>query len=161
MSRLQRFKSAHDDPHAGFEAALAEIRSGAKRGHWIWYVFPQLAGLGTSANARFFALDGESEANAYLQDPELRTRLLTIATAVAERLRAGSPLRSIMGSEIDAKKIVSSLTLFRHVSRRLSATEDHDDYEALATVADEVLTAAAAEGYSPCAHTLVRLRGSR
>ena len=70
VSTLHRFKAAQNSPHAGFQAALEEIRSGAKTGHWIWYVFPQLAGLGTSALSQTFAIEGREEAREFLRDPE-------------------------------------------------------------------------------------------
>ena len=156
---LERFRVAQDDPHAGFAAALDELRSGGKRGHWIWYVFPQIDGLGSSPQSQRFALQGQEEAEAYLRDPGLRARYLTIASTVAEQLRSRSApsLRALMGSEIDAVKLVSSLTLFRHVARTLQAREAHDDYAAIGEAADYVLTRAAEEGYPPCAHTLRRL----
>jgi len=162
VSRLDRFRAAQNSPYAGFEAALQEIRSGGKTGHWIWYIFPQLAGLGSSAASRTFAIDGEAEAVEFLQDPELRVRLLTIAEAVAEQIRTGRArsLGRLMGSEIDARKIVSSLTLFGHVASKLHIAEHLNEYSALAKAADEVLSAAASEGYSPCAYTLRRLRRS-
>ncbi len=142
--------------HGGFAEALAEIRAGAKTGHWIWYVFPQIAGLGRSSASQAYAIADEAEAIEYLQDAVLRARLLEITTAVAERLRTGRPgsLRTLMGSQIDALKVVSSLTLFGQIARRLDAQERLDAYEAMAAVADEVLGAAAAEGYPPCRHTL-------
>lgn len=157
---LERFRGAQDSPVDGFVAALAEIRSGGKRGHWIWYVFPQLEGLGTSAQARRFAIAGEDEAAAYLHDPELRSRLLAITNAVLEALRGGRArsLRALMGSEIDAVKVVSSLTLFRHVASALHARHRADEYAAVARAADAVLAIAAAEGHRPCAYTLARLR---
>jgi uncharacterized protein (DUF1810 family) len=174
MPRLDRFKRAQDDLHAGFESALEEIRAGRKRGHWIWYVFPQLDGLGMSSMARAYGIDGETEAVAYLRDPQLRERLLTITRAAAEQLSAGRPasssgdvgggtlrLSTLMGSEIDAKKLVSSLTLFAEVARRLAATaaadgEDADaanEYGSLAATAAEILTIASAQGYPRCAFT--------
>jgi uncharacterized protein (DUF1810 family) len=158
MSRLERFRSAQDARDDGFASALREIHAGGKRGHWIWYVFPQLAGLGMSPRAQFYALDGEDETVEYLQDPVLRSRLLTIARAVATQLRAGTPLLALMGSAIDAKKIVSSLTLFGHVAKKLRSAKSGIDDDSLADVADEVLAAAAREGYPPCAFTLEHLR---
>jgi uncharacterized protein (DUF1810 family) len=157
---LERFRGAQDSPVDGFVDALEEIRSGGKRGHWIWYVFPQLEGLGTSAQARRFALAGEDEAAAYLHDPELRSRLLTITNAVLDAMRSGRApsLRALMGSEIDAVKVVSSLTLFRHVASALHARHRDDQYAAVARAADDVLAIAAAEGYPPCAYTLARVR---
>jgi len=159
MSRLERFREAQSSERAGFAAALAELRSGGKQGHWIWYVFPQIEGLGTSGMTQAFALD-EDEAAEYLRDPELRSRLLTITEVVADQLRSGrvSSLPSLMGSDIDARKIVSSMTLFAHVARRLHDVEGLDAYAAVADVADDVLAIAAAQGYPPCAHTLRRLR---
>jgi hypothetical protein len=115
MSRLDRFKRAQDDRHAGFESALGEIRSGGKRGHWIWYVFPQLDGLGMSSTAREYAIHGEAEAAAYLRDRQLRARLLSITRAVAEQLPAGGSasggkmlrLSTLMGSEIEKACVVA------------------------------------------------------
>jgi uncharacterized protein (DUF1810 family) len=154
MERLERFKSAQNSPDAGFESALEEIRAGRKRGHWIWYVFPQLSGLGASGMSRAYAIEGEQEAAEFLHDAELRSRLLTISRAVADRLRSGrASLAALMGSEIDAQKLVSSLTLFGDVARKLHGFEGGVEYDALARVADEVLAAAAAQGYPPCAYT--------
>ena len=59
---LDRFIDAQDRPHGGYADALAEIRSGAKTGHWIWYVFPQLYGLGTSSQSRAYGVRGVAEA---------------------------------------------------------------------------------------------------
>ena len=162
-SNVQRFKEAQASPHSGFQAALKEIQSGAKRGHWIWYVFPQLEGLGLSPLAQAFAIHGRGEAAAFLRDPELRTRLLTMTVAVADQLRAGgaTSLRVLMGSDIDARKLVSSLTLFRQVAREFGGLEPGDEFAALANAADEVLAHAAADGYPPCAYTLQYLASSR
>ena len=140
MSRLDRFREAQNSPRAGFESALDELRSGGKSGHWICYVFPQLSGLGTSGPSRTFAIDGEHEAIEFLRDSELRSRLLTIATAVAEQLRTGISLRTLMGSGIDATKVVSSLTLFGQVARKLHGIEGDVAYSSMAEVANEVFT---------------------
>ena len=164
MPRLERFKSAQDSSHVGFESALEEIRTGGKSGHWIWYIFPQLSGLGSSGLSRSFAIDGEEEAAEFLRDSELRSRLLIIATAVADQLktRKTTSLHALMGSDTDARKVVSSLTLFGRVARNLHAAEGIDSYDAMARVADQVLAIAKSEGYPPCAYTLRRMRdGSR
>ena len=154
MSRLERFKTAQESPGSGFDTALAEIRAGRKRSHWIWYIFPQLAGLGGSASSRTFAIEGEDEAEEYLRDPLLRARLLEITAAAAGQLQDGTTsLAELMGSEIDAQKLVSSMTLFGIVARKLHGIEGLDEYEALADVADQVLTAAASQGYPACAIT--------
>lgn len=157
MPGLERFRSAQAATHGGFDAALAEIRAGGKRGHWIWYIFPQLAGLGGSPMSAHYAIADEAEAIDYLRDPDLRARLLTITTALAERLRSRQPasLRALMGSDIDARKIVSSLTLFQCVAE---TPNDDPSYEQLAKVADDVLAIAATEGYPRCEFTLRQLR---
>jgi uncharacterized protein (DUF1810 family) len=161
MAHLDRFKKAQDSPQSGFVAALDEIRAGAKRGHWIWYVFPQIRGLGTSHLTEVFAIDSADEAIGFLRDPLLRSRLLTITEAVAEQLRRGTPLRALMGSDIDARKLVSSLTLFGFVAGTLSDSEGDEEYKSLAAVSDDVLALAESQGYPRCAYTLGRIRGTR
>jgi uncharacterized protein (DUF1810 family) len=153
-SRLQRFKDAQDQSVAGFSTALSEIRAGGKRSHWIWYVFPQLSGMGYSSASRTYGLDGVSEAAAYLRDPVLRSRLVTIATAVVEQLDGGMTLIDLMASSIDVTKLISSMTLFQHVANRLFEAEGLDEYESLARAAAKILERAAAEGYPPCHFTL-------
>ena len=162
MGPLGRFRAAQNAPDSGFEAALREIRSGAKTGHWIWYVFPQLQGLGSSPMSQAYALADAAEAAGYLRDPELRERLLTITAAVAEQLATrGRTLRALMGSEVDARKLVSSLTLFEHVAATLHREDGLEDHATLARLAGDVLTAAASEGYARCAFTLGRLAAPR
>jgi uncharacterized protein (DUF1810 family) len=162
MPGLERFKQAQDRSDSGFESALAEIQSGCKHGHWIWYVFPQLSGLGASMPSQIYGISDLAEAAAYLRDPVLRTRLLTMTAAVAARIDSGTgvSLETLMGSSIDVKKLVSSLTLFGNVARQLHATEGLaalGAYESLARVADEVLAVAVSEGYPPCQYTVARL----
>jgi uncharacterized protein (DUF1810 family) len=159
-SRLQRFKDAQGQPVSGFETALSEIRAGGKRSHWIWYVFPQLAGLGRSAAAQTYALDDVAEARDYLRDPLLRARLLTIATAVAGHIdqQGGPSLEHMMGSSIDVAKLVSSMTLFGAIAKQLQAADALDEYASIARAAETILAAAAAEGYPPCQFTQNRLR---
>lgn len=157
MSRLARFREAQNSSPGGFKAALDELRAGRKRGHWIWYVFPQISGLGTSGASLTFAIDSQEEATEFLRDSELCSRLLAIANVVAEQLRTGKPLRALMGSDIDAKKVVSSLTLFANVAKKVDDLERSDAVSQIAKVADEVLALAASQGYPPCAYTLRRL----
>ena len=76
MYDLNRFLSAQRRDYA---AALREIRSGRKRSHWIWYIFPQVAGLGMSSTSQFYAISGLDEARAYLSEPTLRAHLLESA----------------------------------------------------------------------------------
>lgn len=103
---LARFVDAQRDSYA---AALAELRGGAKRSHWIWYVFPQIAGLGSSAMARTYALADLAEARAYLAHPVLGARLLDSVDALLEH--RGGDIAAILGG-IDAMKLRSSMTLF-------------------------------------------------
>lgn len=102
---LERFRRAQAPI---WEQALAELRAGAKRGHWMWFVFPQLAGLGRSETARFYGLDGLAEARAYLADPVLRARLVEACAAV---VGAPGTAEAILGP-VDALKLRSSATLF-------------------------------------------------
>jgi uncharacterized protein (DUF1810 family) len=154
VSHLDRFKHAQSKPHSGFTSALAELQAGRKTGHWIWYVFPQLAGLGRSEVSQIYGIVDIAEATDYLRDAVLRGRLLAAATAVAARQRAGVPLSRLMGEPIDVVKLVSSLTLFGHIARNLNAAEPNDDYRLLADAAREILAGAESEGYPPCRYTL-------
>ena len=111
---LDRFHAAQSagSPSA-HDRALAELRAGSKRSHWIWFVLPQLAGLGRSAMAERYGIAGLAEARAYLADPILRQRLEAVIAVIDEQLhQPGQSLEHLMGSGLDAAKTVSSLTLF-------------------------------------------------
>ncbi|MFI7586141.1 DUF1810 domain-containing protein [Spongisporangium articulatum] len=97
-----------------FERAVAEVRAGEKRSHWMWFVFPQVAGLGMSATSRRYAISGRAEAVAYLAHPVLGRRLLECCEAVAG-LPPGTSAERVFGS-VDALKLRSCLTLFETVS---------------------------------------------
>jgi uncharacterized protein (DUF1810 family) len=105
---LERFVTAQD---AGgtYDRATAELRRGRKTGHWMWFVFPQIAGLGHSQTSRRFAISSLQEAEAYLRHPVLGPRLLECARLVAEA--QGRDAEQIFGG-IDAQKLRSSMTLF-------------------------------------------------
>jgi uncharacterized protein (DUF1810 family) len=151
---LTRFLHAQDQGSA-FAAALAELRAGAKRGHWIWFVFPQLRGLGVSPMADHFGIEGREEAQAYLGHPVLRSRLREAMAVVRDQLAArGASLRHLMGSHIDALKLVSSLTLFERVARTLHAVEPCRELAELAAMAGDILDIANAQGYPRCRFTL-------
>jgi uncharacterized protein (DUF1810 family) len=105
---LERFLDAQDRGGT-YEAAVAELRSGRKRSHWMWFVFPQIAGLGHSATARRYAISSLDEAKAYLAHPVLGPRLVESARIVAGL--QGSSAEDIFGG-IDAMKLRSSMTLF-------------------------------------------------
>lgn len=115
---LQRFVGAQSD---AYERAVAELRGGRKRTHWMWFVFPQLKGLGRSATAFRYGITGIDEARAYLAHPVLGPRLLECA-AVLEQLDAGLTASDIFGSPDDVK-LRSSLTLFAHASEPGSVFE--------------------------------------
>jgi len=104
--RLVRFLREQQGEH---ESVLGELLSGRKTGHWIWYVFPQVAGLGRSALSRQFAISGLDEARAYLAHPVLRARLVECFEALLS-VPDGSA-DEILGS-LDAAKVRSSATLF-------------------------------------------------
>jgi uncharacterized protein (DUF1810 family) len=105
---LQRFVDAQRD---SYDQALAELRAGSKRTHWMWFVFPQIAGLGRSATAQHFAISGLDEARAYLDHPVLGPRLEQSAQALLD-IDTTDPV-ALLGS-IDAQKLRSSMTLFAH-----------------------------------------------
>ena len=152
MFDLDRFRKAQEG-HPGFAEAMRELRAGAKRSHWIWYVFPQLRGLGTSPMAVRYGLDGVEEATAYLRDTGLSMSLALATQLVADQINAGVPLDVLMGSENDVRKLVSSMTLFGHVARAEHAYRPFPAVGVVAHGAEEILRAAAAQGYPRCAFT--------
>ncbi|MGT2427215.1 DUF1810 domain-containing protein [Amnibacterium kyonggiense] len=105
---LTRFRTAQD-AHGAFDEALAELRAGRKRTHWMWFVFPQLAGLGRSQTAVYFAIPDLGAARRYLADPALGPRLVEAAAAAADAPAASA--ETLLGG-IDAMKLRSSMTLF-------------------------------------------------
>jgi len=109
---LRRFVDAQDQANT-YEHALGELRAGRKRSHWIWFVFPQIAGLGHSPMARTYAITSLAEAGAYLDHPVLGPRLLECARALLA-VTDGSAVE-ILG-EVDAVKLRSSMTLFAAAS---------------------------------------------
>jgi uncharacterized protein (DUF1810 family) len=103
---VQRFLDAQKQD---YETALAEIRSGRKQSHWIWYIFPQIAGLGYSSISRHYAIANLDEAKEYLAHPLLRARLIEISEALLHLNRNNAT--EIMGYPDDLK-LRSSMTLF-------------------------------------------------
>jgi uncharacterized protein (DUF1810 family) len=150
-SGLGRFLTAQADGE--FDSALAEIEAGRKRSHWIWFVFPQIQGLGTSQMSQTYAIAGRDEAVAYLQHPVLSARLMNIAEAAAAQTAKGVPLTMLMGSAVDAAKLVSSMTLFAAVTRGMPEHQQTAVTAAIANAADVILTAAASQGFARCGHT--------
>src|SRR5207237_2349067 len=109
---LQRFVTAQDSGGT-YERAAAELRAGRKASHWMWFVFPQIAGLGYSPTARAYAITSLAEARAYLAHPVLGARLTECAGVLAG-LRSRTA-EQVFG-EVDALKLFSSMTLFRHAA---------------------------------------------
>ena len=109
---LQRFVAAQD---AGgtYDSALRELRAGRKTSHWMWFVFPQLAGLGRSSTARHYALSGPDEARAYLAHPVLGPRLRECVSALTA---LGTTDAVAVLGPVDAQKLRSSMTLFALVA---------------------------------------------
>ena len=116
---LQRFVDAQDRV---YDTVLAELRNGAKRSHWIWFVFPQLRGLGRSATAQHYGISSLEEARAYLAHPVLGPRLRDCTRLVAAT--DGRSVDEIFGWP-DNLKVRSSMTLFSH------ATADNGDFRAV------------------------------
>ena len=108
--KLERFIEVQDK---SFHTALSEIRSGRKSSHWIWYIFPQLRGLGRSAFANYYGISNKDEAKAYIKNPKLNVRLREITMALLTNDEKSA--QKILG-EIDAMKVRSSMTLFDNVS---------------------------------------------
>jgi uncharacterized protein (DUF1810 family) len=104
--RLERFVEAQEPIYA---QALAELRAGRKQSHWMWFIFPQLAGLGRSPIAQLYAIHSIAEARAYLRHPLLGNRLAECTAAIL--LHRGMRPQTILG-DIDAAKFRSSMTLF-------------------------------------------------
>ena len=132
---LERFVEAQKSE---YDVALREIREGCKRSHWIWFVFPQMASLGFSYNARFYGISCVDEARAYLAHPILGKRLRQITEALLQH--KGKDVLSILGA-IDTLKLCSCMTLFDAVSpddvfRQVLKTfyEDKRDAQTLALV---------------------------
>ena len=112
---LERFVAAQEGT---YPAALAELRAGTKRTHWMWFIFPQIAGLGHSPTARFYALSGLGEARAYLGHPLLGRRILE-CTETVNGVRGRSALE-IFGRPDDLK-FCSSMTLFEAAAPDVAA----------------------------------------
>ncbi len=106
MADLQRFHAAQEPV---YPRVLGEIRAGDKRSHWMWFIFPQIAGLGRTTTAQLYAITGRDEARAYLADPVLGPRLLECAAGVLANAH-------LMFDFPDDLKLRSSMTLFAEVA---------------------------------------------
>ena len=110
MGQLDRFIKAQENTYL---VALKEIKNGRKQSHWMWYIFPQIKGLGMSETSRYYGIDGEEEAKAYLDNEILGSRLREITSELL-KLNIDN-LVDIFGT-IDTMKLKSSMTLFDYVS---------------------------------------------
>ncbi len=141
---LDRFRAVRSE----HERALAEIRAGRKRSHWMWYVFPQIAGLGHSNMARRYAITSVDEATAFLEDPELGSDYVEMVEAVWHQVVDHDVrLHDLFGSPDDSK-LVSSLTLFGGVARMPDPSMLQ-----LAEQTDEILAVAHSQDLKPCRAT--------
>lgn len=122
MDNLNRFTVEHK---RSFDRALAEIKSGRKRSHWMWYIFPQISGLGDSYMSRFFAIKSLDEARAFIEDEYLGGNLREISNALLTL--ENNDARYVMGLP-DNRKLRSCMTLFLHAT---------DDNEVFRTVLDK------------------------
>ena len=116
MFYLKRFLNAQNsgglyDNMTDYQTALQEINNGYKKTHWIWYVFPQMKGLGKSEISQFYGIDGREEAKAYIENPVLRERLIEISEAVLNNEKS---VYDIFGQ--DAIKVRACILLFASVS---------------------------------------------
>src|SRR5438105_11361889 len=114
---LERFHEAQAGRWAGYDTALAEIRAGQKRSHWIWYIFPQIQGLGRSATAQIYAIASRAEAVAYLEHPVLGPRLRECTKLVLDV--EGRSAEQIFGYP-DHLKFRSCMTLFARAAETVT-----------------------------------------
>ena len=114
INSLDRFLEAQESM---YETALKEIKNGEKESHWMWYIFPQLRGLGRSQMAYAYGINGLKEAKAYLNHPVLSAQLIEICEALLEH--KNGDIEDILG-DIDAMKLRSSMTLFAFISEKNS-----------------------------------------
>ena len=109
---LERFVMEQD--RLPFQEAMSQLRRGAKTGHWIWFIFPQIRGLGRSQSSLFFGIGSLEEAEAYVQHPILGPRLIEATEELLKHVHVG--VAGVVG-DLDAMKVRSSLTLFQATSQ--------------------------------------------
>jgi len=137
----------HDGYNLDFDHALSEINGGQKHSHWMWFIFPQIAELGSSPAAAY-AIRSRAEAEAFLRDPVLGPAYQRLVDAVrAQVVDHGVTVRNLFGRP-DDQKLVSSLTLFSGIAADLG-----DEWASMAAQANDVLDRAAEQGLPSCAAT--------
>ena len=137
MKNLERFLQAQEK---SYEIAYQEIKNGRKEGHWIWYIFPQIQGLGESATSFYYGIQNLNEAKEYLENPILHDRLIEISNALLSL--SGKSASEILGT-LDAIKVRSSMTLFSKADPNEKVFAKGDDFggmgEAFLSVLEERL----------------------
>jgi len=114
IANFDHFLNAHENGDTvTYAKALEEVKAGCKSSHWMWYIFPQIAGIpgGHSERTLHYGISNELQAYLYMQEPTLRQHMLEILGALLEQ-KDKSGILNIMGSDIDARKLRSSMTLF-------------------------------------------------
>jgi|APSaa5957512535_1039671.scaffolds.fasta_scaffold91908_2 uncharacterized protein (DUF1810 family) len=175
-SFLKKFHRKHrcGDNHACYDGALKEMQGGRKHTHWIWWVFPQVSGLGSSYRAKKYAIQSLQEAVDFLEDPVLGAHYCEITEVVMKQIcREGVSLPHLFRKEIDVRKFISSITLFQWVASRQQslpveeveapmAGNDYEESEGMNSLnygklldfCKEVIMEADRQGFPPCHKTL-------
>jgi uncharacterized protein (DUF1810 family) len=172
---IEHFCKAHEFM---WEQAISELRNGEKESHWIWYIFPNVKGLGMSGNSIQYAIQSIEQGYAYLENDMLRNHLVegleTIAQFLIKNSKNPRSLQEIMGLKIDAIKIISCCVLFNGLVKRLLTTDEKNsislrsgkqvshqmtikiqrDYERIQTASQTILNIGLAQGYHPCQTTI-------
>jgi uncharacterized protein (DUF1810 family) len=142
---MERFRDGY---RRDIDRALAEINAGRKRSHWMWFIFPQVAGLGSSSTAAHYAIRDRTEAEAFLADPVLGVGYRQLVDAVWQQvIGADTTIRALFGRP-DDQKLVSSLTLFGGLADGLG-----DDWTTTARRITELLDLAETQGLPRCSTT--------
>jgi uncharacterized protein (DUF1810 family) len=142
---LERFLDGY---RLDLDQALSEINSGRKRSHWMWFIFPQIHGLGSSRTSATYAIRSRAEATAFLQDPTLGPAYRQLFDAVWHQVvERGVSVRSLFDRP-DDQKLISSLTLFAGIAADLG-----DEWTVLRENANDVLDRAAEQGLPRCTAT--------
>ncbi len=159
QQHLNRFHKAQDSTTKGrtvYDIASEEMLAGHKTSHWIWYIFPQLKTMGFSQTSKFYGLRNFAEACNYLRDPVLFKRYNDMVTIAQAKLTAGVPVLTLMNGKIDAKKLASSLTLFRAAASYLASLSEGVSHECanLEKRCSDTLKIMSTQGYGECAKTM-------
>lgn len=159
---LQRFHEAQTTNNS-FETARKEIQDGRKRSHWIWYIFPQLRSSWTiSDTAKKYAIADFEEALAFFNDTTLFERYQIMVGLVLQQLNTpGVCVVVLMGGDVDALKLASSLTLFEAVSARLSQSATDDKFVVFKGLCDAIFKVIEPQGFGRCKNTLEKINGSQ